>query len=230
MSDPKVNASEGAAAANADTSKFVPKEDYEKLAGSVKNLESQLDEAKLSLLDPDYIEFLESKKGKVVEKKVEKAFKLEDIDTDKLTSKQILQLATDRAREAIISELEPKYEELLRRTNASLQDVYAYIELQEVEKKYSDFGDYRDDVRKILESSKTPMTILQAYKEAKLDRLEKDGKLTPKIEKELKTPTPSEKPTATVPGETMSKGNFKTADDAAGDAWDKIVGSGKDIL
>lgn len=208
--------------------KFVPKEDYEKLAGSVKDLESKLDEAKLSLLDPDYIEFLETKKGAKVEAKVKK--EISEMDTDKMTSKQILEAATERAKEALMEEVLPKYEEALKRQGATIQDILAYIELGEVEKKYKDFNDFRDDTRKILEASKTQLTIEQAYKQAKMDRLEKEGKLTPKEEKELKTPPPAEKPTSTVPGETMSKSTFKTPEDAADDAWDKIVGSGKDTL
>jgi hypothetical protein len=211
-----------------DTSKFVPKEDYEKLGNSVKELETKLDEAKLSLLDPDYIDFLESKKGGKVEKKVEKA--MSDVDIDKLSSRQILELATTKAKEALMEEVLPKYEDQLKRQGATLQDILAYIELGEVEKKYKDFNDYRDDTRKVLETSKTQLTIEQAYKQAKLDKLEKDGKLTPKDEKELKTPTSTEKPTSTVPGDTMSKGSFKNKGDAADDAWNQTVGSGKDIL
>lgn len=226
MSDPTNKPSEAGAV---DTSKFVPKEDYEKLSSSVKDLEGKLDEAKLSLLDPDYIDFLESKKGQRVEKKIEKATDLSDKDIEKLSSKQILELATERAKEAILSEVAPKYEEALKKQGATLQDILAYIELGEVEKKYKDFDTYRDDTRKILETSRTQLTIEQAYKQAKLDRLEKEGKLTPKEEKDLKTPS-SEKPTSSVPGDTMSKSAFKNAGEAAEDAWDRIVGSGKDSL
>jgi hypothetical protein len=211
-----------------DTSKFVPKEDYEKLSGSVKDLETKLDEAKLSLLDPDYIDFLESKRGSKVEKKVIKA--IEDIDTDKMTSKQILELSTQRAREVLEEEVLPKYADALKKQGATLQNILSYIELGEVEKKYKDFDTYREDTRKVLENSQTHLTIEQAYKQAKLDKLDKEGKLTTKDEKELKPPTSSEKPTSTVPGDTMSKSAFKTKGDAADDAWDRVMGSGKDNL
>jgi len=224
MSEQTKEASEKAA----NEKNVVPKEEYEKLAGTVKDLEGKLDEAKLSLLDPDYIDFLETKKGAKVEKAVKKS--MEDVDTDKMTSKQILELATERAKEALLDEVMPKYEAALKQQGTTIQDILAYIELGEVEKKFKDFGEYRDDTRKVLETSKTQLTIEQAYKQAKMDRLEKEGKLTPKEEKELKAPTSSEKPTSTVPGDTMSKSAFKTAEDAAEDAWDKIVGSGKDTL
>jgi hypothetical protein len=224
MSDLEHKAGEKAA----NDEKSVPKEEYEKLAGSVKDLESKLDEAKLSLLDPDYIEFLESKKGQRVEKAVKKS--MDDVDTDNMTSKQILELATERAKEALMNEVMPRYEEAIKKQGTTIQDILAYIELGEVEKKYKDFNTYRDDTRKVLETSKTPLTIEQAYKQAKLDKLDAEGKLTPKDEKDLKTPTPSEKPTSTVPGDTMSKSAFKDPGEAAEDAWNRIVGSGKDNL
>jgi hypothetical protein len=225
MSDPITKPSETGATPTPD--KFVPKEDYEKLAGSVKELESKLDDAKLSLLDPDYIDFLESKKGKQVEKAVKK--ELTEADTKNMTSQQILDLATDRAKEALMQEVLPKYEEALKKQGSTIQDILAYIELGECEKKYKDFNDYRDDVRKVLENSQTRLTIEQAYKQAKLDKLDADGKLTPKDEKATK-PTQSEKPTSTVPGDTLGKGAFKSKAEAAEDAWDRIVGSGKDTL
>jgi len=212
-----------------DTEKFVPKEEHEKLANEKKELESKLDEAKLSLLDPDYIDFLESKKGARVEKKIEKAMDLSDKDIEKLSSKQILELATERAKEAIMSEVDAKYAEVVRRQGVTLHEVLSYIEVGECEKKYKDFDTYRDATRKVLENSRTQITIEQAYKQAKYDTLEKDGKLTPKEEKELKTPA-SEKPTSTVPGDTMSKSSFKNAGEAAEDAWDRVMGSGKDTL
>lgn len=212
-----------------DLTKYVPKEEAEKLGNSVKELEAKLDEAKLSLLDPEYIDFLESKKGARVEKKIEKATNLSDRDIEKLSSKQILELATERAKEAILSEVAPKYEDALRKQGATLQDILAYIELGEVEKKYKDFDTYRDSTRKILETSRTQISIEQAYKQAKYDTLEKEGKLTPKEEKELKTPA-SEKPTNSVPSDAMSKSTFKSAGEAAEDAWDRIVGTGKDTL
>lgn len=224
-SENKNTASE--AADTKDTSKFVPKEEYEKLAGSVKDLESKLDEAKLSLLDPDYIDFVESKRGKKVEKSVVK--ELSDVDTDKMTSKEILELATERAKAALMEEVLPQYEEVLKKQGATIADILAYIELGQVEKKYKDFETYRDDTRRILETSKTPLTIEQAYKQAKLDKLESEGKLKAFDEKDAKTMA-TEKPTGTLPKETLDKTSFKSADDAAEDAWNRVMGSGKDIL
>lgn len=225
MSDPIKQPSD---AGEVDTSKFVPKEEYEKLGQSVKELETKLDEAKLNLLDPDYIDFLESKKGTKVEKKVKEA--MSDVDINKLSSKQILEMATEKAKEALMEEVLPKYENALKKQGATIQDILAYIELGEVEKKHKDFDDYREDIKKILETSKTPLSIEQAYKLAKSDKHDKDNPVTEDDKTPEKKPTQSEKPTSTVPGSTLSKTAFKTPEEAADDAWNKTVGAGKDIL
>ncbi len=78
------------------------------------------------------------------------------------------------------------------------------------------------------------MTIDQAYKSAKLDRLVAEGKLDPEtkaeVEKVIATPKESEKPGGSVPADTVDKASFKTKDEASDDAWDKVVGAGKDTL
>ena len=102
MSEPKVtNPSEGDKA-TPDLTKYVPKDEHEKTLTTVKDLESKLEEAKLSLLDPDYISFLETKRGKKVEKKVEKAVKeISEDDLDGLSSKDLLALSVEKAVEAV---------------------------------------------------------------------------------------------------------------------------------
>jgi predicted Zn-ribbon and HTH transcriptional regulator len=219
----------GEKTANVDLNKYVPKEDYERLSGSVKDLEAKLDEAKLSLLDPDYITFLEGKKGQQANVVAHKAINtLTAEDVEGLTSKQILDLAVERAKEAVISELLPRYEEKLRKQDATMADVLAVLELQDVKERHQDFESFRDATRKILETSKTPLTIEQAYKQAKYEAFER-GELKSEPEKPPKAP-PTEKPTGTVPGDTLTTKTFKGKDDASEAAWNEVVGPGKDTL
>jgi len=226
MSDQTKQANEEAkSTANVDLTKFVPKEDYEKLSASERELKTKLDDANLSLLDPEYIAFLETKKGKQVEKKVESSFKLTDSDIDKLSSKQLLELAVDKAKEAVLSELSPELEKKFKNYDMSLSDIYAVFELQACEKKYKDFEDFREDTRKILESSPTPISIEQAYKLAKADK-----QPPAKEEKPDPAKTAAEKPTGHVPTGDMQTKVFKNKMDAAEDAWNQVVGSGKDSI
>jgi hypothetical protein len=228
MSDlPKVGTgSDNQTPAAIDLTKYVPKEDFEKTSASVKELESKLDEAKLSLLQPEYLEFMESKRAGKVEKKIESSIDklLDSKDLDKLSPRQVLALSIEKAKEAVEAELLPKYQDQMRKMGQSLSDVLAVLELQEVEKKHSDFGEYRDDIRKILETSATPLTIEQAYLLAKAG---KGGSFTPNAPK---APNPSEKPIGGTPPGSMVTKTFKTKQDAGEDAWNSVVGAGKDYI
>ncbi len=208
-----------------DLTKYVPKDEHEKTLNTVKDLESKLEEAKLSLLDPRVIEALTTKK---VEKKIEKAVKeVSDDDIDGLSSKQLLELAIEKAKEAILPEVSEAYDEQLKKMGATLSDVLAILELQEVEKKYKDFDDFRDETRKILETSTTPLTIEQAYRLAKQVNEEKPEDDTTKKKKAASS---TEKPSGTVSKGTIEPKDFKDKNAAGEDAWDKVVGAGKDTL
>lgn len=216
-------AGEGKEAAAIDTTKYVPKEDFEKTSATVKDLESKLDEAKLALLDPSYLEFMESKKAGKLEKKIESSVDklLASTDIDKLSNRQLLDLALDKAKEAVANEILPQYQNQLKSMGQTLSDVLAVLELQEVKGKYADFDVYRADTKKILETSTTPLTIEQAYVLAKAG---KDAS-APKA-----GPTGSEKPTGGTPPGSMQPKSFKTKADAAEDAWNSTVGAGKDYI
>lgn len=225
MSEVNGKAGDGADAA-IDLSKYVPKGDFEKVASSVKELESQLEKAKMTLLDPEYIAFQESKNKKVEASVNRELSKISDSDLAHLNSKQILEIAVERARDAVAKELTPIYEKELNGLKHTLSDVLAVLEVQEAEKKHKDFDEFRDATRKILESSSTPLTIEQAYLIAKAGSTkEPEGKA-----KEPEKLKGTEKPSGTVPSDDMGKSKFSSKEAASQDAWDKVVGAGKGQL
>ena len=206
MSDEQKKAGEESKDANkGDT---VSKEFQEQLKAKnseVTKLQEELDNAKLSLLDPEYIAYLETKKGS--------AKVIKDV------SKELKDGHLSASR---VEELEAK----LNRVSVTMEQVLAVMELKEVEGKYKDFNTYRDDTTKVLETSTTPLTIEQAYKIAKQNR--KDNKTDD--EKELDARSGSEKPGSGGPrGEEEAK-VFKDKKAAADDAWDKAIGRGKDSI
>lgn len=217
-----------------DMTKFVSKDDYDKVSTQQKDLESKLkdaagalDQAKLSLLDPDYIQFLESKKGRKMVNEISNK------DLEGKTPKEIVDLTISRVKE----ELLPDYERALTGLSSTLTDVLAVLELQEVEKTATkageNFDDYREDVTKILQSSSTPLTIAQAYSLAKYNR--KDAESTKKDDKtkEKEAKMHVEKPSGRVMVETPKKtyGTSKAeAAKASSDAWDEVIGEGKETL
>lgn len=213
--------------ATVDTTKFVSKEDYSKLSDSHKELETKLDEAKLSLLDPEYIAFLESKRGggdKIVDKVADT---ISDEEVDNLSSRQLLKLAVDRAKSAMMNDVFPKYDEALKKRDGTLSDILAVLELHNVEKRHKDFDEYRNDVHKVLSTSKTALSIEQAYELAKARRPVVEKKEADKVEKKIAS---TEKPSNSVPADTVKAKEYTDKNKAASDAWDDIVGAGKDTL
>lgn len=221
----KGNGSEGSEKGAIDLDKYVPKEDHEKLTAShkteVEKLQGELDKAKLSLLDPDYIEFQEKKKGKG---KPDDTPPVEDKNLDDMSSRELADHIANSLKESVVKPLQDE----LNKTKHTLNDVLAVIELQEVEKRYPDFGDYRDDVRKLIESSTTALTFEQAYKIAKTNRAAADDKDKDKPKGD--GPPGSEKPTGSVPNEELDQKDYDTPEAAADAAWNKAVGPGKATL
>lgn len=190
-----------------DLTKYLAKEDHEKALSAkeaeVTKIKDELEQAKMSLLDPEYIDYLESKKAKP--------------STEDMVSKDP-NLPSKAEFDALKKEL--------HMTKSSVQDVLAVIELKNTEEKYSDFKDYKDDVKAILESSRAPLTFEQAYLIAKSQK-------PPKASDKPNDPKPHtsyEKPSSSVPGDDLAKKDFKDANEAGSDAWDKAVGPGKDSL
>jgi predicted Zn-ribbon and HTH transcriptional regulator len=197
-----------------DLNKYVPKEDAEKALkdkdNAVLSMRKELDEAKMSLLDPDYISFLENKRNATgALNKVTK-----DIAN--------VEGQIDHASKAELTELR----QALTNLSARQQDIMAVLELQAVEKKHKDFDEYRDQVVHILETSQTPLTIEQAYKLAKMESKEEKTD----EEKEAAAKSSAEKPSSTVAAGAVQAKSFKTKADALDDAWNSVVGAGKDTL
>lgn len=192
-----------------DLTKYVGKEDHEKALSAkdveVTKLQAELDQAKMSLLDADYIEYLESKKSTPKEE-----------TADEIAAKE-KGLPTKTEFDTLKKEL--------GMTKAAVQDVLAALELKNTEERYPDFKDYKDQVKTILESSQAPLTFEQAYMIAKVSK-PADGTAPAAPAKQ----TESEKPTGSVPGEGLEKKDFKDSNEAGNDAWDKTVGTDKDRL
>ena len=203
---------EGAQTNAIDTTKLVPKEDFEKLSKESKEqvttLQSELETAKLSLLDPEYIAFRESKKSKALAKEAKSIS--DELKDSNVTGNRVVEL-----------------EDRINRLSTAVEDLLALQELAVCEKKYSDFNDYRDSVRKTLEDSTTPLTIEQAYLLVKGSTTKTDKT---DAEKAAGAKAGSEKPGSGVNAGSTQPTSFKDKKSAADAAWDEVVGAGKDTL
>jgi len=171
----------------------------------VTKLQDELDNAKLSLLDPEYIAFLETKKGSAA-----------------IIADASKKLASGDVSVAELNSMKAQ----LNKVSITMEQVLAVMELKEVEGKYKDFQTYRDDTTKVLETSTTPLTIEQAYKIAKQNR--KDSKTDKEKEDDINAG--AEKPGGGGPREEEEPKVFKDKKEASDDAWDTVVGKGKDSL
>ena len=196
MSDPLQASKPGEGApANPDLTKFVPKEEVGKLSQEIESLKKSLEDAKLELVSPEYIEFLSSKKNKVVTQ----------TDIDKAKAAGLPPVALE-----MLEELKGR----LVRTESVLQNMAAVLELQNVEKQFPDFNDYREDVQKLFEADKTgTLNFEQAYWQAK-----------GRVPKPPKSDIPgggNNKPGGFVPPEGSRK-EFKSSFEASQDAINQV--------
>lgn len=151
-------------------------------------LKQQVEEAKGQLLSQEYLEYIEQKKAP---KKEQKAGETEEV---KALRSQLSELRTAQA------------------------ELAAHVELEQVRKAHPDFEDYRKDVQKILETSKTDLTIDQAYYMAKGQKEPK-----PAEKKEEKPDFSSEKPGGIYPPPNQTDKKFKNELDAGMDAATQVM-------
>jgi len=167
---------------------------------SKASLEADLGKLKDQLLDPKYIQFLESqnKPEPPVKPKVEKGDSAEVAELKGAIAAMNTEMAQAR----------------------QVQDtILAQMELQEVIKANPDFEEYRPDVQKILEGATNNLTIAQALHIA---RDAKRSNEAPAVAAPKKAPQ-SEKPNAGLPKESVKEATtFKTEGEAGTAAWEAV--------
>lgn len=161
---------------------YATKEDIEAVNIAIQKVRKELDEVKWTLSLYERLESIDSAKpdreqdraagcnSPIVDARIRLNLKVpppDSVDINNLTPFQFLMLAIENAKAAIVEDVLPIYKQKIDEISRSLSDVLAVLELQDIEKKYSDFENYREATRKILETSKTPLTIEQAYLLAK---------------------------------------------------------------
>jgi len=184
------------AATSPDLTNYVPKDAHEKAIKEaevkVAGLKKELDTKKLELLDPEYLNWRESKQ----------------------TKPALKTLQSQAGGDDRVAKLEAKIEELsesLQVTKQVAERLYFDRELELTKQKYTDFDEYKEDVEKILTASKAPITYAQAYLMAK-DEKQRTAKPEDKGEKKA-TPA-SEKPSNTVQAKVLQQKEYKTEEEA----------------
>lgn len=187
---------------NQEPENTVSKEEYDKAIKQheavVAGLKKDLDAKKMELLDPEYLNWKESK-AKKPEPPAPKAKEgSNDVDT------RIAQM------ESTIKSLE----ERLNVTHQVAEQLYFDKELEITKREYPDFDDYKEDIKSILQATKDPMSYKQAYLLAK-DNASRNKKEGDKGEdKKPKAPASREKPSSSVQAKALEKKDFETQEEA----------------
>lgn len=192
MPEPTPQKPEGS---DVDLTNYVPKSDYEKAIqdaeAKVAGLKKELDAKKVDLLDPEYLEFRESKQRKAAPK------------------------APAAQGDDRVAALESRIDELTETLNVTrgvAERLYFEKELENTRREYEDFDEYKEDVEAILTASKTPLTYKQAYlmaKDSKTKSAPSEGKKEPG-----KKPPQTEKPSSTIQAQALQKKEYKTTEEA----------------
>lgn len=154
-----------------DLSSYVPKTEVESMKSeyskTTEGLKKSLEDMRLQLLDPSYLDYLEDrKKGKSAPAPVDTG-DLTEAEINSLRPHQLLKLAEKRASAAVLNQLQGTIDKQFKAVNSQMSNIAAYLELMEVKEQYPDFDQYKDDVKTILDKSQTELTISQAYLMAK---------------------------------------------------------------
>ena len=200
---------------------MISKTEYEKITSELDSVrkgkeksEMELQNAKLELLSPEYISYLENKN-----KQTTSTTKSPSLDLESMSRTELVSLLRNDL-EAVLQEYSKKAIDPLKH---SISDLIAREEVRLCEGKYEDFNDYRKDMISLVRNNEG-LSIEDAYKIAKSNhKLEKD-----KAEKEAAVRASSEKPGGPASSTTVNR-DFKNKVDAAEDAWKRVVGD-KDYI
>lgn len=204
-----------------DLTKFVPKEEYEAAKSNLEKLQGDLERVKGQLLDPGYLEYLESKKDKAI-KKTDTSSEVKDA-LGNLTAEEIERLPKARlleiAQKRVSEELTGKFREELARAIGGLQSTVQNLvyerELAQTKAKYADFDEFEKPIREILERPGTNYTFEDAYILARAQSGKPVGSNEKKPAAKLEKRSSGEKPSSTAPAEDFQPKDYKDKDEAS---------------
>jgi len=221
MADDKGNQESGGqsdnkGSANAPQGDFVPKTEFDKVTTQISKMQQDLEDARLEMMSPEYLEFLSSKSSKKEEPA--KAAPVSDDEFSKMSPKQIY----ERAKAEAVAEANAKIDELKKndetRTKENIQK-----EIRQFAQGHADYEDYRPTMY--------GLSINPKYKDYSLQQLYDEAK--DRVKRLSGTPSPEEKAKGNrAKGEKpgFSSGTYKknekgiSSEQAGEDAWEEVIG------
>ena len=186
---------------------FVPKAEHDKNIGE---LQQQLEDLKLEMVTPEYIEFLEGKRAPKKEEPPK-----DKVDLSKLTPEQIY----EKVKTDLAAEQDKKLKEL--------RDEFQSNSKESVQKEVSAFSRTHDDYEKYrpimyglsLEPKNKDLSLEELYNKSK-EHVK--GLVTTPDDKDKSRRSSNEKPGSS--SNSVKKDTKYTPDSAAEEAWEEVVG------
>lgn len=167
----------------------VAKDEFDKVMQENEKLKADLEDVRMEVLSPEYMAFLQGGKGKEGVKE-EAKLELKDDDIEKMSKKELLELATKRVREEIMKEAPNKFkEEFDARDKAQVAR-----ELSSFAKTHVDFETFRPIMYGLSLDPKNADKNLQELYDAAKEHVTRIHTGTTESEKEKARKASNEKP------------------------------------
>ena len=191
---------------------YVPKADYDKIVSDQEKLKQDLEEVRLEVLTPDYLEYLQGGKKKAEDKPAPKG---DEPDFSKMSPGEIYK----RAKEDALKDADAKSDGL-RKEFSTKSEQLTQREYEAFARTHEDFGKFKYIMHGIsLEPKNANMSLQELYDSAKvyvkgLGPTDEDKKKSGK--------SASEKPGGS--SSSQQKDKKYTPESAAEEAWNESVG------
>jgi hypothetical protein len=193
---------------------FVPKAEFDKTKGDLDKVQQEMEDIRLEIFTPDYLEYLENKK-KAAPAKKEESTPDDKVDFSKMTPDQLYKKAKDDAKAEMKSELDTVKKEFNSTAEQNVQkEVAAFA------RSHSDFDKYRPLMHGLSTDPKNVQLTLQELYD--LAKQHAKGFGPTEDDKDKSRRSSSEKPGGS--SGAYSKDKKYTPDSAAEEAWEETVG------
>ena len=184
----EANGSKGKEGEAPVASETVAKSEFEKVMADNEKLKADLEDIRMEVLSPEYVSYLQA--GGKDKPKEEAKQELKDDDIEKMSKKELLELATKRAREEIMKEAPSKFKEAFdeREKAQTARDIASFA------KTHADFETFRPIMYGLSLDPKNADSNLQELYDAAKAHVTRIHTGTSEAEKEKARKASNEKP------------------------------------
>lgn len=199
----------------------VSKADYDKLAADLVKTKADLDDMRMEVLTPDYVDYLNTRddddKGK--KEPLADASTLPDDKIEKMSKKELIEHVRSEARKEFKGELDK-----IASTQSESEKARTHAEVSAFARSHEDYETFRPIMYGIsLDPKNANLTLTELYNAAK-EHVKRIHTEPSDEEKKRQAKTKGEKPGAD--SESLARLKKLNAQEAADEAWEEVIGDG----